>query len=205
MNAATNKGPATSRLFVTDRATKEEVLVDTGSYLCVYPRTHIKGRIQMTEYQLCAANNIVINIYGDRTINLNMGLRRAFPWSVIIADISRSMIGTDFLSQYRLLVDLGNKRLLLQTTSLSARGRLTDDATPPRRTISDNCAYNQMFAELPSITRPTAATTGPPTYAKQRSHSPEMYKFVQAEFEDLMSRGLIRPSRSQWASALRMV
>ncbi|XP_076756488.1 uncharacterized protein LOC143432266 [Xylocopa sonorina] len=109
MNAATSKGPATSRLFVTDRATKEEVLIDTGSDLCVYPRTRIKGRIQMTKYQLCAANNIVINIYGDRTINLNIGFRRAFPWSVIIADISRSMIGADFLSQYGLLVDLGNK------------------------------------------------------------------------------------------------
>ncbi|XP_076759838.1 uncharacterized protein LOC143428668 [Xylocopa sonorina] len=82
-NVATSKGPATSHLFVTDRATKEEVLIDTGLDLCVYPRTRIKGRIQMTKYQLCAAN-IIINIYGDRTINLNMGLRRAFPWSVII-------------------------------------------------------------------------------------------------------------------------
>lgn len=35
---------------------------------------------------------------------LNLGLRRAFLWRFVIANVSRLIIGTDFLSYYKLLI-----------------------------------------------------------------------------------------------------
>ncbi|XP_076041912.1 uncharacterized protein LOC143025787 [Oratosquilla oratoria] len=47
-------------------------------------------------------------------------------------------------------------------------------------------------------------TTGPPTHAKARRLAPERLKLVKQEFESLMHQGIIRPSSSNWSSALHL-
>lgn len=219
LNAAISDGTKTSRLFIIDQGTKEEFLIDTGSDLCVYPRTRVKGRIMKTAYEMFAANGSTVNTYGIRTINLDLGLRRTFRWKFIIADVSKPIIGADLLSHFGLLVDLKNRKLLDQKTMLYTRGRVIADDTVSVKTIIGKSPYEQLLAEFPSITRPTAiarevkhdivhfinTTPGPPTYCKPRRLSPEMFKVARAEFEILMTQGYIRPSKSQWASALHMV
>lgn len=56
LNAANSDRPRTSRLFVTDLMTKIEFLVNTGSGLCVLPRTRVKGRTKKSTYDMFAAN-----------------------------------------------------------------------------------------------------------------------------------------------------
>lgn len=219
LNAAISDVPMTSRLFITDQTTKEEFLIDTGSDLCVYPRARVRGPVTKAKYELFAANSSHISTYGLRTFNLDLGLRRAFLWKFVIADVTKPIIGADFLSHYGLLVDLRNRRLLDQTTSLASNGRIAASNTASVKTIAGNSPYDQLLAEFPSITRPTtdppkvkhdvvhyiSTTSGPPTYCKPRRLSPEMFKIAKAEFESLLSQGYIRPSKSQWASALHMV
>ncbi|XP_076764830.1 uncharacterized protein LOC143431872 [Xylocopa sonorina] len=219
LNAAISDGPRTSRLYVTDRVTKEEFLVDTGSDICVYPRTRIKGRISKTTHELLAANSSTISTHGEKTFHLNLGLRRAFPWKFVIADVMKPIIGADFLSHYGLLVDLQKRRLLDQTTSLTAIGRVITDDTQSVKTITGDSPYHRLLAEFPNITRPSTSeckvkhdvvhhirtTAGPPIFCKPRRLSTEMFSLARAELENLMRLGHIRPSRSQWASALHMV
>lgn len=209
----------TRRLFVTDRTSKEEFLVDTGSDLCVYPRTRVQGRTSKSTYEMFAANGSVIPTYGIRTFILDLGLRRAFRWEFIVADIAKPIIGADFLSAFGLLVDLKNRQLIDEVTSLTTRGRLTVDDTTSVRTILGVSQYHQLLAGYPDITRPTSATAkvrhdvvhhiattpGQPTYCRPRRLSPEMYAAAKIEFDALLARGHIRPSKSQWASALHMV
>lgn len=45
---------------------------------------------------------------------------RAFKWRFVVADVNTPIIGMNFLSYYRLLVDLRNKRLVDGTTNLSS-------------------------------------------------------------------------------------
>lgn len=66
------------RLFVTDQTSKSQFLIDTGSDLCVYPRSVIAGQRPKSNYQLFAANGTIIPTYGSVQLNLNLGLRRAF-------------------------------------------------------------------------------------------------------------------------------
>ena len=47
------------RLFVTDRKTKTQFLVDTGTDLWVFPRSFIHGKRQKLNYELYAANDTV--------------------------------------------------------------------------------------------------------------------------------------------------
>jgi hypothetical protein len=55
---------STGRLFITDRSTKRQYLVDTGSDLCVYPRRLVPRRMERVDYDLCAANGSTIHTYG---------------------------------------------------------------------------------------------------------------------------------------------
>lgn len=67
------------RLFITDRGTLAQFLIDTGSDICVYPISAISERRCKTSYQLSAANGSAIDTYGYIQLNLNLGLRRNFP------------------------------------------------------------------------------------------------------------------------------
>ncbi|KAA5568909.1 hypothetical protein F3G48_32010, partial [Pseudomonas aeruginosa] len=88
------------RLFVTDRTTKTQFLVDTGSDLCVFPRTQLRERRAPTSYNLTAANGSTIDTYGYSQLNLDLGLRRNYPWRFIVADVTKPIIGVDFLCHY---------------------------------------------------------------------------------------------------------
>lgn len=54
----------TGRLFITDRRSKRQFLVDTGSDLCVCPRRLIPRRKERVNYNLCAANGTTIHTDG---------------------------------------------------------------------------------------------------------------------------------------------
>jgi hypothetical protein len=95
-------GTTTGRLFITDRLTKQQFLVDTGSDLCMYPHRLI---LRHVNYDLCAANGTAIPTYGWLSLSLNLGLCRDFTWRFVVAHVTHPLIGVDFLSHFGLLVD----------------------------------------------------------------------------------------------------
>ena len=58
----------------------------------------------MSNYKMYAANGSTISTYGIRTFELGLGLRRAFTWKFVIADVAKPIIGADFLNHFGLLV-----------------------------------------------------------------------------------------------------
>jgi hypothetical protein len=70
----------TDRLFITDRISKRQFLIDTGSDLCVYPRRLIPRRKERVNYDLCAPNGTTIPTYEWLPFRLNLGLGRHFTW-----------------------------------------------------------------------------------------------------------------------------
>ena len=124
--AADDCPTSTGRLFVSDRSTKSQFLIDTGSDLCVFPRSMLRDRRVRTDYLLGAANGSDIYTYGFVHLNLDFGLRRSFKWRFIVADVTKPIIGVDFLNYYHLIVDCRNKRLIDNTTTLTANASLVD-------------------------------------------------------------------------------
>ena len=45
-----------------------------------------------------------------KLIVLDLGLRRKFSWPFIVADVTKTIIGADFLVNFGLLVDLRTKK-----------------------------------------------------------------------------------------------
>lgn len=219
---ATSDCPISSgRLFITDRKTKTQFLVDTGSDLCVFPRTALKSRRPRTTYELFAANGSSIPTYGFMQLELDLGLRRAFTWRFVIADVSKAIIGADFLSHYGLIVDCRNRRLIDNHTSLSttAAPASSSDAISSVKTIVGESKYIELLREFPDITRPPGThrvinhgtvhyirtTPGPPVHCTPRRLDPEKLKIAKQEFNDMMKTGTARPSESPWSSPLHLV
>ena len=96
---ATNiAGPTQSCLFyVTDRTSGLKFLIDTGAEVSVVSRLHTHKKTEKGPSSQ-AINNTSIPKYGTCSLTLNLGLCRAFKWVFIIADVSRVILGADFLS-----------------------------------------------------------------------------------------------------------
>ncbi|GFW59948.1 hypothetical protein TNCV_4864031 [Trichonephila clavipes] len=170
-----------------------EIPHDSGSEICVIPPSPTMNKSPQSNFSLFAANNTKIPAYGMVRKELNLGLRRPFIWTFIIADVSSPIIGANFLKHFNLLIDLKKKK----------------DA---------NISFKNILSEYPDLSNPSLIsksashgtvhhiiTTGPPVTARPRRLHPKLYDAVKVEFEFLLAQGIIRPSKSPWSSPLHVV
>lgn len=132
---ASEPDPFSRRLFITDRTSQTQFLIDTGADLCVN-----------------VANGTSINTYGTITLRLNFRLCRDFTWRFVIAEVSKPIIGVDFLSHYNLLVDVRNQCLLYGLTQLTARGHVSKCSIPSIKVVVGKTEYDGLLREFPENT-----------------------------------------------------
>lgn len=153
-------------------------------------------------------------------LQLDLGLRREFNWPFTVADISKPIIGVDFLSHYDLIVDCRNQRLLDNITSLSSSAALVNSSNTISsiKTLFGESKYYDILREYPEITRPSGNKTkprhntvhhirtqpGPPVHCTPRRLAPDKLKIAKQEFEDMLRNGTARPSESPWSSPLHL-
>lgn len=217
--AASDHSPKPSRLFITDRSTKIRYLIDTGSDICVYPRSLVRGLRKLSTRELCAANGSTIKTYGEITLQPNFGLRRTFLWQFTIADVTTPIIGSDFLAYFYLLPDVKKRQLVDGKTGLKINGSANKTLVLSIKTMTGNTPYHRILTRFPKITRTTRTngekqshstmhhiktTPGPPEASRPRRLAPDKLKTAKAEFDLLLAEGIIRPSKSPWAAPLHM-
>ena len=103
--------PAKSTVLrVYCRNTKSNYLVDTGSCVSVSPARD-KDKEYNSNYFLYAANHTPIRCYGSRELTLDLGMQKTFTFKFVLADLDINIIGSDFLAEHGLCVDIKNKKL----------------------------------------------------------------------------------------------
>ena len=209
-------------------------LIDTGSVVSLLPPDFVtkhKPPTRETHVKLRTADNSPLKVYGECSINLaNRQLRRAFHWNFVIADVPQPIIGSDFLAHHGVLVDCRNKRLIDQNTRINAVCETTPikngllsaiankidlpDSVPHTiskllHTYSNVLQPPQFHVLSDAPEHPTKhvieTTTHTPVFAKPRQLTPEKSDAAKHAFDTMMKAGLIRPSKSPWASPLHMV
>lgn len=128
----------TRRLFIIDKNSTHNFLIDTGADISILPAAPIHKHKPPDTRVLYAANGSTIRTYGKKILAINFGLRRQFDWQFVIADVTRPIIGADFLSHYGLLVDLKNKRLIDEVTKLDIAGKMIETDYERVSTICSN-------------------------------------------------------------------
>ncbi|GFS95598.1 hypothetical protein TNCV_885721 [Trichonephila clavipes] len=178
------------RLFVKDRETGCQFLVDSGADVSILPWTKTKGECQASQYKLYAANGTEIPTYGLKILTLDLGLRRPFQWPFNIAKVKRGIIG--------------------EVATIQENNDLS--------TVNRAFKYFNLLKSYPDLTKPNLVnrvvkhgvkhhilTTGQPVYSKARQLAPDKLKLAKQEFQFMLDNDIIRPSKSQWASPLHLV
>lgn len=176
-------GHVISRIYVNDDQNHVKFLVDTGADVSTIPPTHRERKAKpITTMKLYAANGSEIQTYGNRRMIVNLGLRRAFEWNFIVADIKTPLLGVDFLKAYNLLIDPRGERLIDQTTQLQIKAISTDkrievktyDARNEFASLLEDfkeitvLGYKKPSEVLSPVTH-TVITDGAPVFAHVRS------------------------------------
>ena len=186
-------------------------MIDTGAAVSVLPKSCANGISDADSLPLVAANNSTINTYGNCKRVVDVGLKRKYPWTFIVADVQQPIIGADFLIHYNLLVDLRSRCLRDMRTGLAIAASLSSiKPLSLNRVDTVQNEYTKLLRQFPELTRPTTkgetvkhgithkiVTKGCPVFARPRRLAPD--KLVTAKLGD------IEPSDSEWSSALHMV
>ena len=84
-------------LYVADKNNKCKYLIDTGAAVSVLPKSCANRISDADCVPLVAANNTTINTYGNSKRVVDVGLKREYPWTFIVADVQQPIIGPIFL------------------------------------------------------------------------------------------------------------
>lgn len=207
------------RLCISDWNSGYRFLVDTGANVSVLPATRKQRLHVSSDYKLFAANGTEIKTYGTKTLELNLTLRRPYRWEFILADVKQPILGADFLTHHKLLVDLSARKLIDQITDLNVVASVESIKHPSIKSTNDlNQPYQSILTKYPHLTKPMSfretpphnvmhyiETTGPPVHAKARPLPPHRYTKVKEEFRLMQEIGICRPSKSAWSSPLHIV
>jgi hypothetical protein len=224
VGAGVKSAPATRctarRLYVSDKQSKIHFLVDTGADFSILPAKFRDQKRYVPRFNLQTASGSGIKVLGERLLRLNIGLRREFTWTFLIADVTDAILGADFLDSFKLIVDISGKRLIDSETWLAVQCPLKQTNPQTIRAVFTNAAdaYQQLLRQFPNVLRssnvPTEPhhtvlhyieTKGPPAHHRPRRLPPEKYQLAKKEFENLQRQGIIKPSSSPWASPLHLV
>ena len=106
-------------LLVHDSGTGQRFLVDTGADISVLPASRADRTSRRSTAPLMAANGSAIRTYGavSRIVVLN---GRRFSHKFVVADVTKPILGADFFTTHKLLIDLAGRRLLLLASENSA-------------------------------------------------------------------------------------
>ena len=137
-------------------------LIDTGAENSVLPPTTSEQRSGKNSLSLQAVNNSVIATYVQRSLTLNLGLRRPVCWVFILADVRNPIIGADFLRSHNVLVDLRNKRLIDSVTRLQVQGlSLCKPDVTQLHTYQPTFhnEFDALLRQFPEVTQPSTSDT----------------------------------------------
>lgn len=208
------------RLIVFDKNSNLKFLVDTGAEVSVIPPDRQQQKYPNNNIFLFAANKSPIKTYGEKYLTLNIGLRRNLKWNFIIAEVSRPILGADFLTHHNLIISMKQRKLFDGSTNIATKCNIATIESPilGLSTIDNNDKFHQLLKSFPQITQPQRklpaathniehhiVTSGQPVFAKPRRLAPSMLKAAKAEIQSLLDAGICRPSSSPWASPLHMV
>lgn len=152
-------------------------------------------------------------------LRLNLGLRRKFLWCFIVADVTVSIIGSDFLAHYNLLPDCRVKRLIDATTGLTSPCQAPGTIQCSVKALSSESSAQIILADYPDLIKPAGTprkvrhitkhyirtTDGPPVFCRPRRLASDRLKIARDEFNVMLQEGTARRSDGPWASPLHLV
>ena len=143
-------------MYIADKRNKCKYLIDTRAAVSVLPKSCANRTSDVDCLPLVAANNTNINTYGTSKRVVDVGLKRDYTWTFIVADVKQPIIGADFVIHYSLLVDLRSRCLRNMRTGSAIPASLSSiKPLSLNRVDTVHNDYSKLLGQFPELTRPT--------------------------------------------------
>ena len=215
VSAAVNQRK-THLLYLYDKNSKRKFLVDSGANLSVFPADKNDTQSE-DDSSLVAANGTKINSYGEKLLNLNLGLRREFVWPFVIADVQYPILGADFLSYFNLSISMHDRTIIDNVTDITHKVESCECPFVSVSATSDG-HHVEILSRYPSLTSETESlppvkhnyehkipTNGKHVWVRPRKLNPKMYNIAKEAFKKMQAEGIVRPSNSPYVAPLHLV
>jgi len=201
-------------IYLTDQLSNRRFLVDTGAARSVLPH---QSSAPSSGPRLSAANGRPIPAWGSRLVPLRFG-GTSYTWSFLLAGVDRPILGLDFLAANKLSVDAATGRVFQSGSALPITPGSSSSSSSLNSLLFSDPDIHQLLSEFPEVVSDTLSrvpplhgvqhtieTTGRPLFAKARRLDPAKLAVAEREFAKMEADGIVRRSKSPWASPLHMV
>ncbi|KRX55185.1 Retrovirus-related Pol polyprotein from transposon [Trichinella sp. T9] len=200
-----------------DKISKRRFLIDTGAAVSLLPATGSQKQPEQpvsNQPILQTINGTPVRHLGKKTITVQLANLPALTWTFFVAEVGVAIIGADFLHHHAITVDIKHSRLIMacnNANTLPINGALAIESTDKYQSLLTHFYPHQDTAQTtvrqlePNVVSHAIETTGQPVHCKPRRLPPHKLQVAKEHFNDLLRRGIIRPSNSCWASPLHMV
>ena len=192
-------------------------MIDSGSDISSLPRSSQDFLPNVPDQKLSAANGSNINVYGCRILKFNLGFRRVFTHTFLVTDVTKPILGADFLKSSGFLVDVKNLKLIDPSTNSFVKGKPYYGSDPSLKFFTVNCEFSDIVKEFPKLLEPSnfntpvkhnvvhyIQTKGQLPFSRPRRLNPAKLKIAKSEFEYMVNIGICRPSKSSCSTPLHM-
>ena len=184
-----------------------------------------KQYLDHTSISLSTVKGDRITVHGTINVQLHIRmLRRTISHKFFVADVTQNILGIDFLSENDLVINCGNGTISDKTTGLT---------TTTETKTTDFASINKVDEDFASVTderlreilQTHSAVFSGADFTKQSIHDtvhrieltkrgpfcnprrlcPEKLAIAKATFDDMVEKGICKPSSSQYSSPLHMV
>lgn len=207
-----------NRIFVKDPESKIRFLIDSGSDVSVLPKSFASNKYSKPDQQFSAANGSHIDVYGTKLLKVTLGFHRTFYHSFMIANVTKPIIGVDFLGKFGILVDVKGNRIIDSNDKVAVRGIPVEGIFPTPKIFSIEDNFGNILRKYPQLTQepdfnlPVKHNVVHRIETKEhlpschfRRLTPEKLKVARDEFDYMIQLGICRPSNSHCSSPLHMV
>ena len=198
-----------------DSKSQRNCLLDTGSQVSLWPPTSTTSKFNSSNVKLIAANGTPIKSFGKQRREIQFG-GKSYSFIFHIAQVTRPILGMDFLETFRMAIDLHSRRLL--HSGRSTRFTSCYSIISGVNVVHMSSSFADILRDFPEITNTALAsrttrhgvecfinTTGPPVRTSPRRLSPKKLEIAKKYFDVMCAAGICRRSDSPWSSGLHMV
>lgn len=217
-NSTATITPSISSLSISDSRHGVTYLIDTGADVSVLPATAHDRRFKHCSTELTAANGSSIKTFGKTRRQIMLG-NLHYTHEFYIAEVTRPILGADFFRSHHIAIDVRGRKLLnLSNGRLHAMQSSQNAESVSGLSTRQHSEYDGILQQFPGLLIPSfhsagskhgvehfIETSGPPVSARARRLDPERLASAKATFKEMEEQGIVRKSKSPWASPLHMV
>ena len=142
--------------MIIDECSQKCCLLDTGSQVSLWPPSPSSSKLQLSCVRLTAANGTPIKAFGQQTKLIKIS-GKSYSFVFLIAQVSRPILGLDFLQTFEMAIDLCKRQLIDSGTS--TRFSSASSEISGVNIVRSLSSFLHALQEFPEITDALLATS----------------------------------------------